>query len=116
VRILSTLILSLCCLAASLPGNAIDIKSQKASSGYQPVEKALPNDALNDHYQVIAPANTITHISFQKEDASYINGSTQKNSSTAILNDSFQSLHLLFPGDHAKAFRIKLIFPQHYYW
>jgi len=118
VRILSTLILSICCLAASLRANAVDrpIKSSKVSSEYRAVEHAVPNDALNDHHQVIAPANTVTHISFQKEPASYINGSTQKNTGTPILSDAFQNFRLLFPGDHAKAFRIKLIFPQHYYW
>jgi len=116
VRILSTILLSLCCLAASLQGNAVDIpiKSQQATGEYRAVEHAVPNEALNDHHQVIAPSNTVTHISFQKEDAC-INGSTEKKTA-AILNDGFRNFRLLFPGDHAKAFRAKLIFPQHYHW
>jgi hypothetical protein len=118
MRFIPSLLLSLCCLAVALQGNAVDIpvKPAKASHEYRAAEQAVPNDALNDHYHITAARNTVINNAFSKEYPSNCNGNTDKSTIAYILNDSFQNLRLVLSGDHAKAFRNKLIFPQHYYW
>ena len=118
MRFLSALLLSFCCLAGSLQGNAVDIpvKPEQVSREYRAVEQSTPNDALNDYHQILSARITAINNSFQKENAHHFNGIGFKSITAYILNDNFQNFRLLFSGDHAKAFRVKLIFPQHYYW
>jgi hypothetical protein len=118
MRFLSALLLSLCCLAGSLQGNAVNIpvRSEQASHEYRAVEQSAPNDGLNDYHQISPARITVINNSFQKENAPHFNGIDFNSITAYILNDNFQNSRLLFSGDHAKAFRVKLIFPQHYYW
>ncbi|MGG9962358.1 hypothetical protein [Ferruginibacter sp. SUN106] len=118
MRFLSVLLLSLCCLAASLQSNAIDIpiKQQQAPTEYRAVEQAVPDDALNDYYQVAATAHVAAHHSVSKEVSGFFTGNTAKNIRAYIPNDSFQNSRIHSSGNYAKTFRIKLIFPQHYHW
>lgn len=118
MRFLNTLLLSLCCLAVTLQSNAADVsvKPHKASSEYSATERAAPNDALNDYHQVTSFGNTVTNHSFPKEASHFFAGNADKNITAYILNDSFQNIRLLICGNHAKTFKTKLIFPQHYHW
>jgi hypothetical protein len=118
MRFLSTLLISLCCLAAAVRGNAagIPVKPAKASTEYHAVEQSVPNDALNDYHQISSGRITVINNSFQKEHPSYFSCITDKSIIACILNNSSANTLLSFSGDHAKAFRAKLIFPQHYYW
>jgi hypothetical protein len=118
MRFLSTLFLSLCCLAASLQSNAVDtpVKQPKAAGEYNTAATATPTDALKDYYHITATGNAVTNISLQKEVSYYLTSNADKNISSYILNDSFQNIRLLIGGNYAKTFRTKLIFPQHYHW
>jgi len=119
MRFLSTLILSICCLAISLQSSAgnIPVKQLQASNAYyNTAEAALPNDALNDYCQLTSLLQHNHASSLQKENVFHPCGGNNNNTAAYILNDDFQHTRLFFSGHHAKIFRSKLIFPQHYYW
>ena len=118
MRLIPVLLLSLCCFANILQGNAacITVKQLKAPNEYRATNQALTSDGFNDYHAGSVLENSVSHHSSQKESSGYFPGNTGKNARTYILNDPLQAACLFYSGRHAKTFRCKLIFPQHYYW
>jgi hypothetical protein len=118
MRFLYTLLLSIGCFAAGLQSYAADIpvKKNAPTNEYRATGQTIPHDALNDYHHISASANAVTNYSSQKEGSVYFYNNTFNSRNIYVLNDCFKNIDLLFHGNYASIFRIKLIFPQHYHW
>jgi hypothetical protein len=116
MRLIPVLLLSLYCFANTLQGNAAGIPETKAANEYRAAKQTLTNDGFNDYYAGTVLENSVNPHSFLKDHSYFFPGNTGKNTRIYILNDPLQTARLFYSGSHAKTFRCKLIFPQHYYW
>lgn len=118
MRLLPNLLLSLCCFAACLQSNGMDkpVKQQKATTAFNSVLSSILPHGLNDYSDITSLIKRGANSSVKSDGPFYLDGEANHFLSKYTAGINGGKIDLLFPGDHAKDFRSKLIFPQHYHW
>lgn len=111
-------LISLCCMASSLQGNAggMAAKQPKAPDEYRAFILNMLNGDLSDCYTGTILDNAGSNYRIQKLVTASFTDTANGNTRDRIFKGPLQNISLQHSGRHAQSFRSKLIFPQHYYW